>query len=891
MTMTASNIRQSLRLDVQGSETARKAGETIERRITIKNQGQQTAKIDVWITSIDAKADLRTWAEWSETLPIVLSAHTDRELTLKLKIPVTAQPGSYHYEIHAESFAYPGEIPPRSQYIEVLPSERYLEDRNQPAFLVQPSTSSESPHIVKMGQSIDVEIAVENRSKQVDYVSVSCPELKNWLQSDPHPLELLPEQSGKVTLKLQPPKDAIAGNYSSTLRLTSAVSNLTFLEIFYLNLEIDDRVLLSLIDEPLPPNTDKRFTVCIANPGNIERPLEVVPQDGAKLFRYHYTTAQLAGASENITFPLAPRSLFNLRSRHCDYVQLSLAPYEELYLHLTPKLTLKPWRRLWFGRDREVPFQVELRNSESSEALFLPEPEIGTLRWQPYPRWLIGLLLLIPALILLKILLSLGYWGLWNFVVKPSLMPKIAEFSTSEKNYQEEVNTPIKLSWEIQNSGLLGEFKLSQNNIPQPPLVVDYSQQQSVLPKECQEMSIAVKGSWLRSAWEMLYQDLPEMKAYTAKKGTILRCNGFEIGSAKSTGSYTFKLETTSRKLQPTSDTPIGNAIAEFSKPITQPLEAIQEFINNPFDIKNIPPRSTLTDVKILQDIQVAKPMPSAIVDFSTTISTYRETSSTPGQSSQNSAKLPAPPVLLSWTIRNPNQLESLDLSWTQTSYDGKISKSPRAISFKLDTLKEDPRCPSQGQLLVCQNIPVPVDRAGQYIFVLTSISKNSSSSSTKTLQNIQIRPPLPQITLFSVNGSNAIEKPKQVIVLNPAIGSMDVTLTWDVPDRDRMKIELLPAPGLIDPSRSSTLTYSLSPKSNTAMMLRVTNQAGESIEQSVVIETTEYVPPERAVIPSSPPLPAPPPPPDGATPSSSPTKPPEGTQDLPPYELPPKTN
>lgn len=986
--MTVSNTRQNLRLDIQGSENALKAGDTLKRILTLKNQGQQDAKIDVWIHPLDQQSDLLHWVSWNlrkhSTFPIPLKSGTSDEIEVQFKVPAMARPGVYAYEIQAESSAYPGEIAKRSQQFEVRPSEHYLEDRNEPTFSIQPHTSSEQPQVIQPGQSLDVEILVKNRSKQIGQFSVSCPELINWIQGKIPELSLFPEESGTIKLHLQPPDNAIAGNYSSTLRLKSHNSNLTLLDILYFKLEVDDRLSFAIIDETPPILTaESRFTLHITNLGNVQRPLKVIPKDGARLFHYDWKAAQLSDASGDVQLAFRSQQFLKpWRSIAADQLQLVLAPKESIRLQLSPQITLKPWRRLWLGRDREVPFKVELRNAdlEPTEALFLPEPSTGTLRWKPYPRWFIGLLLLIPVFLLV----NAGYQALWQWGVKPSLMPKISEFSATEKSYQVDSNTPVKLNWEISNIGLLKETKLIQTDSPgkeESPTFISFDLEKPNLkelnhdpvfeqwsekwperwfeewskkqtkpdenyeklkqklkekfkekPKEkpntgsqsnqpqaptCNVIIAPIKTNWSAFLWEMLYQNKPEMKIYAVSKGYVLHCNGVET-NPKQAGKYSFKLEITQQNLNssfssksqilplkddanPSCGEPPKKPCNIFSKLIDDSIKSInnsvqfasnsiqstKDTISNWFDS---PPSDHIpTDSKTIQDVTITSAPPATIQAFSAKITAYREVSSATSQSTSDAAKLPAPPIRLSWTISNPNQLEKLNLSWSQVGFDGKVAQ-PQTKIYTLQELKGF--CTSkENYLLVCEDVPVAINSAGQYTFTLTPTSKSQTPPTAKTIQNIQIRPPLPQINAFAVNGKNAIETPKQVLIINPVIGAIDVALSWDILNQDRMKVELLPAPGVIDPTRPPMLTYSLSSKSSSTMVLRVTNQAGETIERSVVIETTEYIPPERAALSNFPPLPPPPPPPDGAAPSGSPTKPPERSGDLPAYELPPRTN
>lgn len=132
------------------------------------------------------------------------------------------------------------------------------------------------------------------------------------------------------------------------------------------------------------------------------------------------------------------------------------------------------------------------------------------------------------------------------------------------------------------------------------------------------------------------------------------------------------------------------------------------------------------------------------------------------------------------------------------------------------------------------------------------------------------------------------LEHPNHVFTLNPVQGSINVYLTWKVKNPTLVNVELLPAPGIVASSKNQ-IKYSLSPSPGSKILtLKVTNQVGESIMRSVVLETTPVVSPNvksstQQQTPSSPP-------PNGATPSYIvPSK--SGEGELQPFELPPKTN
>ena len=106
--------------------------------------------------------------------------------------------------------------------------------------------------------------------------------------------------------------------------------------------------------------------------------------------------------------------------------------------------------------------------------------------------------------------------------------------------------------------------------------------------------------------------------------------------------------------------------------------------------------------------------------------------------------------------------------------------------------------------------------------------------------------------------------------------------LEWEVENADRMKVELLPAPGLVGADTTS-MSYAISPTpGNTNLTLQVTNDVGETVNRTVSIATAM---PSEMVQPI---VPVPPVPPGGI-----PLPPPTVVQpgELEPIQIPPSGN
>ena len=112
-----------------------------------------------------------------------------------------------------------------------------------------------------------------------------------------------------------------------------------------------------------------------------------------------------------------------------------------------------------------------------------------------------------------------------------------------------------------------------------------------------------------------------------------------------------------------------------------------------------------------------------------------------------------------------------------------------------------------------------------------------------KSTPTITIKPPIPEIVDFKVENESVQTKPQRVFVINPALGTLEVALSWEV--ENAAAVEILPVPGLIE---DNEIRYTLSAAPGAeAIVLRAVNEIGEEVTQSVLIEKVEFVP-EAAV-------------------------------------------
>ncbi|MDJ0694428.1 hypothetical protein [Mastigocoleus sp. MO_188.B34] len=74
----------------------------------------------------------------------------------------------------------------------------------------------------------------------------------------------------------------------------------------------------------------------------------------------------------------------------------------------------------------------------------------------------------------------------------------------------------------------------------------------------------------------------------------------------------------------------------------------------------------------------------------------------------------------------------------------------------------------------------------------------------------------------------------------------LPINLSWEVKNGEDIKVEILPAPGVVG-HKDSITQYKLSkPPSSETITLKVTNKAGEEKTQSVIIQTVESTLPKQ---------------------------------------------
>lgn len=447
---------QNLFLDIQGDNQGTKpGGDPIHRIITLYNRGDRSAYLELWVEATDQHSSgIVQWVSFDKSeAELTLEPNQSLDVTLTINVPLEAEAGFYGYDIRMRSSQYPGEDVQRNQQLHILPSDQEARLRSEPRLSVTPVTDSEHPHLLKSGDTLSLSLTVENPSRRTDRFFLHCDNLPaEWFtikypESDAavpgvitftDGLQLNPRESGQITMTIHPPQYSAAGSYYPTLRLTSrARPEITLLKIVYFTLEANERLAIELMPKTLSiPLGNRYFDVMLHNRGNIERQLLFQGWDTDRLLHYR----------------LEPASIH-------------LIPGEDASL----KLFINPrhwWQKIWRLRPRTIEFDLLVENvsHEGDSVPALPHPfPTGTVNLKARRRWLFWLLLLSTATTALLGLLAL----VWHmFVWRPSLVPKIANFSTTKETYQEGKPDPIAFNWEITNPKKIEQVALTQDGTP-----------------------------------------------------------------------------------------------------------------------------------------------------------------------------------------------------------------------------------------------------------------------------------------------------------------------------------------------------------------------------------------------------------------------------------------
>lgn len=431
-------------------------GDTLELHVTVINQSNQGAVIDVFFNEISQT--LHHWCK-SPRERLALGPQQSSEVTFQFQISFEAFAGTYNYTLVVDAPEhYPEETPIRyPRQIKVLLKEQTVARVNDPTFFLSPATNPSSLATLKPGEPLQVVVTVDNRSDRVDRFRLTCLDLEeDWFTirylatglegpgvvSEPSGLELNPAAQGQILLQFHPPADTLAGSYSPTVRLHSSNSpDLVLLDLVYIqipavyHLDIELITILGKVSR-----SSGQYEIKLANRGNTLRNLVV--------------SAKSRDEEELCTY-------------QCESPKVRILPSKSIGGNLTVK-PVRWWRQPLIGAGLVLNFIVEIQDRQ---ALPLPEklPQ-GTLVWKPRPWWQF----------LLLVLAALGLLGgiafiIWLLFLKPPNSPELVNFTADSPNYVE--GNVVRLSWQIRNFKQLSKLELSSEGpVPSLPEPFDFSQ-------------------------------------------------------------------------------------------------------------------------------------------------------------------------------------------------------------------------------------------------------------------------------------------------------------------------------------------------------------------------------------------------------------------------------
>ena len=425
--------------------------------VTISNRGKKNTPVSVWVEPRPNDPDSQNLLSWWERDPnSILSVLVDVERNgkntaeLSLRIPDRAKSILYHYDIWISAHEYPElKFLRLEQQLQVVPPS----DKDfKPKFsIVEPVMTRQQPYPIVPGESVTVAIRVENRSGIVDRFRLECDLDPTWYRvvgSEGGPVLLLNpniNHIGELSLVLTPPKTALAGLYSPTIRLFSTVGDRSShrgaqIDILYFEIlpQGDPQLSLEPVERHRPGHLPtisalglwrqtRQFRAAIVNQANNRRNpnLEVYPLPNAAL------DVRLTHTGDNPT-------------------TLDLQPWERWEEPI--EVRLRRWRPPLRRKDKTLAFEVALTDPDREQ------PELQTLQgevvWRRTPWWVWWLLLL-------GVLGAVG-WLLWVCYVLPPA-PKIETFKANRADGEDILQSAVFLNFTVENFTVKNKGKTREN--------------------------------------------------------------------------------------------------------------------------------------------------------------------------------------------------------------------------------------------------------------------------------------------------------------------------------------------------------------------------------------------------------------------------------------------
>ncbi len=753
------------------SEIAVVAGESCTLSVTIANEGNQSAIIDLIIND-DTDRLVRQWCISPQTL-IALHPQQRREVIFKFQIPFDTRSQLYDYTLKVDSPRQYRDVLPifYSGKIRVLPPVEQTREAKDPIVTIQPSSQSDAPIIVQGGELIPLQVIVQNRSDQVDRFYLTCSDLDlDWFKviypekvieggiiTYTDGLELNPQQTGEIQLNITVPVNTLARLYSPTVSLFSANrgESMDLLALIHIQVEPVYQLEMNFLTQVGTVSDNLGwYEIRCQNSGNTFREvnLKIIDSDGEHLCQY-------------------------ILERE----DVKLLPQEKIVVNLQVEPP-PSWRRPFSGRIFN--FVVEIEDNFGLPLTVSQFP--GTLFWKPRPWWhLFVLILLVFAL--LAGLIGLGWW----LLTRPKPQPKIVQFTPQSTVYQAINNEVIHLNWEITEPQQIATIKLEglspDGQVISQPVTYDFS------------------------------QGIPEPLRDFCSPGATLSCVNVPTDGFKA-GDYRFQIAITS-KGNPSQPLPPLNSDLISILPIPEPtLESFTP--GNPSYEEGVS-----GGVKLNWKINNFQQLNRLCLSVHSTNPQQKIKANIPARVYDELDSMEASQVCQSIQDEKGN-------IWL-TDLDKQILVKLWAVPHSIPSLLQSYCQVNQAQL-VCYDVPTPVNQTGKYIFQLTLISQYIPPHSliTKQTEPIEIKPqPIPvEIVQFYLNGQPT--PPTYRVNLQQ---QSSLTFAWKVQGDETLKVELLPAPGNVPRSGQLVYELSTEPKTETITLQASDNRGQKQSRSVIV--------------------------------------------------------
>ena len=448
------------------------------------------------------------------------------------------------------------------------------------------------------------------------------------------------------------------------------------------------------------------------------------------------------------------------------------------------------WRRPFSGRIFN--FIVEIEDNFDLPLTVSQFP--GTLFWKPRPWWHLFILIL-SVLALLAGVIGLFLW----LLTRPKPQPKIVQFTPQSTVYQAINNEVIRLNWEITEPQQIATIKLEglspDGQVISQPVTYDFS------------------------------QGIPEpLRDFCSQGDNTLLCVNFPTDGFKA-GDYRFQIAITSKRKTDQALPPLNSDLISIL-PIPEPTLESFTAANPSYE------EGVSGGVKLNWKINNFHQLKELCLSVYSTNPQQKIKANIPAQVSKRTNSMEASQFCKSiFGDEDRRDQENIGLTDLAKPILVKAWDVSKSIPAQLQSY-----CQVNQAQLICYDFPTPVNQTGKYVFQLTLISQYIPPHSliTKQTEPIEIKPrPIPvKIVQFDLDGRHA--PPTYRVNLQQ---QSSITLAWTVKGDKTLKVELLPAPGNVNPSGQLVYELSTEPKTETITLQAIDNR-GQKQSRSVIVET-----------------------------------------------------